>query len=374
MIRKYSLFILLLLVFIGCKNESKLVSEESIINSYQPQYAKFFHIDYYRNYKIIHITNPWENAALDLSYVISKDSILTNQPNGFLIKLPIEKVAALSSPMVGLMHILQLDQYIAGVTDPELIYNQQIADKVENKSIINLGKSVAINMEQMLMLQPDLIIGSGWDQLSNDYQRMIQQNMNPLLMYDWKEEHPLGKAEWMVLLASFFQMEDVAIKKFQDIATKYHHLKEQSILESNPSVLNGSEYQGIWYSAGGKSYMSQLYRDAGGDYIMKDDPSTGSLMLDFEVVMQKAAETDIWMYTGEIYSSKMELFQTPKYQSLAAVRKHMVYSYHKRMNSRGANDYWETATYRPDLVLQDLVNIFKQDSLEDLYYFKKVGY
>lgn len=374
MIKKYGVYIILLSIFIGCKTERKPISDESVIDTYHPQYAKFFQIDYFKNYKVIHVINPWGNKSLNMTYIIAKDTIKPNHTKSFSIKQPIQKVAALSSPMVGLLHILQLDPYIAGVTDPDLIYNQDIIKKIENKNIVNLGKSVAINMERMLMLQPDLIIGSGWDQLSNDYQRMIQHDMTPLLMYDWKEEHPLGKAEWMVLLASFFNKEATAIEQFQKISDKYHLLQQQNQTDTKPSVFNGSEYQGIWYSAGGMSYMSKLYADAGGDYIMKDDTTTGSLMLDFEVVMQKAAETDIWLYTGEIYSDRMELFLTPKYQSLVSVRNHQVYSYHKRMNPRGANDYWETASYRPDLVLQDLVSIFNQDSLEDLYYFKKVEY
>lgn len=367
---------LLLFSLFSCRSEVKQ-DQEVPISSYQPEYAHFFRIDYFEDYKKILIINPWGNEALNMDYYILQDTAVKinyQNPNSFQISSIPKKVVALSSPIVGLMNLLELSHHIKGVTDPELIYNEEIKKRIENVEIENIGKSIQVNMEKLILIQPDLILGSGWDKLNADYQKMMQLNMKPVMMYDWQELHPLGKAEWMILLASFFNEEEKAISTFREIRDKYNEQKEGLSFDKHPVVFNGSDYQGIWYSAGGQSYMAQLYNDASAKYLMHQDSSTGSLMLDFEVLMQKASKADIWMYTGASNKESLDLFYSPKYQSLSAVKNRRVYSYHKRLNEYGANDYWETASFRPDIVLEDFIKIFHDSKPKGMYYFDKVEY
>ncbi|NPD83515.1 ABC transporter substrate-binding protein [Lentimicrobium sp. L6] len=372
----YFLFSILLLLASSCQTDKEQKNEkpESI---FTPEYAEYFQIEYYKSYKKILILNPWSNENLNMEYYIphaGHHKSVKNPEYSFIIKDIPKKVVALSSPMVGLMNLLDLSANIKGVSDPFLIYNEDILNRVKSGEIEDIGKSIQINMEKMIMLQPDLVIGSGWDKLSPDYEKMIQMKMTPVLMYDWQENHPLGKAEWMILLASFFNEEEKATALFQEVKSNYIKQKEFMTFDKQPIVFNGSEYQGIWYSAGGKSYMAQLIDDASGQYLMRDDSTSGSLMLDFEVLMHQASKADIWMYTGASSEDRLGLFAKPKYQSLNAVKKHKVYSYHNRMNENGANDYWETASFRPDIVLEDLIKIFHSNEPENLYYFDKVRY
>lgn len=372
------LYILISVLFFmasSCSNPVEKRQEESIRN-YIPEYAKFFRIEYFETYKKVVIFNPWENESLNMEYYIPHSGAqnIENMEHSFVIKEIPKRVVALSSPMVGMMNLLELDQHIKGVTDPSLIYNEEVLERVESGVIENVGKAIQINMEKMMVLQPDLVIGSGWDKLSADYEKMIQLKITPLLMYDWKEQHPLGKAEWMVLLASFFNEEERAIAIFEEIKNTYNEQKESLKFDKQPVVFNGSEYQGIWYSAGGQSYMAQLIADASGNYLMKQDSSSGSLMLDFEVLMSKAAKADIWLYSGSVTENQLGMFSSPKYQSLDAVKEHRVYSYLKRMNKNGANEYWETASFRPDIVLEDLNKIFHSSNPEGMYYFEELKY
>ncbi len=370
------IFISILFIIASSCNNPVEKKQEKATKQYTPEYAKFFRIEYFETYKKVVIFNPWENESLNMEYYIphSGSENIDGLEHSFIIKETPKKVVALSSPMVGMMDLLEIDEHIKGVTDPNLIYNEDILKKVESGAIENVGKAIQINMEKMMVLQPDLVIGSGWDKLSADYEKMIQLKMTPLLMYDWKEQHPLGKAEWMVLLATFFNKEEAAIEKFEKIKNKYNELKTSLKFDKQPVVFNGSEYQGIWYSAGGQSYMAQLIADASGNYLMKQDSTTGSLMLDFEVLMSKASKADIWLYSGTLTADQLGLFSSPKYQSLDAVKQHKVYSYIKRMNKNGANEYWETASFRPDIVLEDFIKIFHSSNPEGMYYFDKVNY
>lgn len=376
-----NLFAIILIsgAFSSCSPPSPTHAKLEAEYSYKPKYAKFFRIDYYEHYKKIMIINPWDKQIMNFEYFLATDSTklpVSTKNSSFQIQQIPKSAVALSSPLVGMLNTLEMGHLIKGLTDPYLIYDSLTAAKVASGEIENIGKSIQINMEKLIMLNPDIIIGSGWDQMSADYEKMIKLKMTPVFMYDWRELHPLGKAEWMVLLAAFFDEEEKAKQLFTEIENRYHNMKESLGNKKKPVVFNGSEYQGIWYSAGGKSYLSQLYIDAGAIYLMENDSSQGSIKLDFEVLMDKAANTPIWMYTGGIGPNHTALFSSPKYANFEAIKKHQVYSYHKRMRTNGANDYWETGGLRPDLVLQDLIGIFHQKKGEDLdlYYFDVVKY
>ena len=54
-----------------------------------------------------------------------------------------------------------------------------------------------------------------------------------------------------------------------------------------------------------------------------------------------------------------------------AYRKEEVYNNNNRVNSYGGNDYWESAVFAPQVVLQDLVKIFHPELMADhsfVYY------
>ncbi len=379
MLKKIFALILLWGVLFSCNPPHPTHANLEAEYAYIPKYAEFFRIDYFEHYKKITIINPWDKQIINFEYFIATDSTklpVSTKSNSFQIQQTPKSTVALSSPMVGMLNTLEMGYLIKGLTDPELIYDSLTAAKVASGEIKNIGKSIQINMEKLMMLNPDIIIGSGWNQMSADYKKMIKLKMTPVFMYDWQEMHPLGKAEWMILLAAFFNEENKAKQIFNKIEHRYNTMKESLSGKTRPSVFNGSEYQGIWYSAGGNSYLSQLYIDAGANYLMKNDSSQGSIKLDFEVLMDKAANTSIWMYTGVVSQSHTALFHSPKYRNFNAVKKHQIYSYHKRMRNNGANDYWETGGLRPDLVLQDLIRIFHQEEGEqlELYYFDRVEY
>ncbi|NOR88514.1 MAG: hypothetical protein GQ527_12990, partial [Bacteroidales bacterium] len=176
---KYYWFIgLLALLFYSCETPTPS-TKDSANSTYIPEYAKYFKIDYYDHYKRITITNPWENESMNLEYYISTDSLADYTPNGplsFSISTSPTSLVTLSSPILGLINLLNQRDLIKGVTDPELIYDSISLQLINEGEIKNIGKSIQVNMEKLMILNPDLIIGSGWDQMSADYKKMIQLN------------------------------------------------------------------------------------------------------------------------------------------------------------------------------------------------------
>jgi iron complex transport system substrate-binding protein len=51
-----------------------------------------------------------------------------------------------------------------------------------------------------------------------------------------------------------------------------------------------------------------------------------------------------------------------------------MYNYNRRINDQGSNDYWESGSMHPDLVLADLIRILHPRLLpqDSLYYYKQL--
>ena len=58
-------------------------------------------------------------------------------------------------------------------------------------------------------------------------------------------------------------------------------------------MFSGEMRGGNWYAVGGKSFLAELFRDAGADYFLKDDPRSGGVTLDFETVYSRAESATI---------------------------------------------------------------------------------
>jgi iron complex transport system substrate-binding protein len=51
---------------------------------------------------------------------------------------------------------------------------------------------------------------------------------------------------------------------------------------------------------GGNSYEAALLRDAGGAYVWADDTSIGSMTIDMEALLTRAANAQVWIGAGNV--------------------------------------------------------------------------
>ena len=86
-----------------------------------------------------------------------------------------------------------------------------------------------------------------------------------------------------------------ANEEFQAIEVRYNDLKAMvDTVSKRPVVFSGEMRGGNWYAVGGKSFLAQLFRDAGGDYFLKGNEESGGVTLDYETVYTSAANADYW--------------------------------------------------------------------------------
>ena len=114
---------------------------------------------------------------------------------------------------------------------------------------------------------------------------------------------------------------------------------------------------------GGNSYIAKIFSDAGGDYIWKDNESTGSLHIDAESVLLKAQDADFWRvinssdipFTYERLKNENELYPLFK----AFKEKQLLVC-----NVRESG-YFEKSQYEPDVLLADFIYHFHPELLTE---------
>ena len=127
-------------------------------------------------------------------------------------------------------------------------------------------------------------------------------------------------------------------------------------VQERPTVFSDLAFNGQWYVAGGKSYIAQLFKDAGTDYIWKDDPSTASFPLDSETILAKAKHADFWRVAN---SSSLPM----TYESLK--KENAVYALFDAYKNRKIivcdiqeTGYFETSQIEPERLLGDFIYLF----------------
>ncbi len=111
--------------------------------------------------------------------------------------------------------------------------------------------------------------------------------------------------------------------------------------------MSGIVYGDVWYLPGGQNYAAQLFKDAGGEYLWKNDSTTSYLELSFESVYAKAAHADFWIGIGSFKSLDELKASEARYASFKAFLSGNVYSYNARKGAKGGSEFLELGYLRP---------------------------
>ena len=364
--KKILLIIIGIFVLVSCNNKSsnnKTVKQpltQKLLN-----YATGFAVNNFEDYKEVIVFSPWKKGEIYARYYLVKD-IKTKTPNdGEKIKIPLKTLASTSVTHLEFLSLLDEIQTITGVCSPALIYNPELQKNIQAGKITDLGDAFSLNVEKTLVLKPEALMTSGFNQADAAAQRIGQAGIPVIFNNEWMETSLLGRAEWIKFVAVFYNKEQLADSIFTDIEKRYNELKDRALkVKKKPKVMSGNNFRGTWYMPAGQSFMGQLFRDAGGDYFYANDTTTGSLPLNVETVLKNFAETDVWLNVN--FSTIDELIKADsKHALFHSVITRQVYNFNKRLLPSSANDFWESAVARPDLLLGDVIAILHPELLPD---------
>lgn len=382
------LLFLFFLILVGCdkeKNAGNNKEDHSNSSNYHNQtkinHAKGFTITYHNNYKIVSILSPLETGTDTSKYILLERG--TARPKGFeeaqVIEIPLQSIVATSSMHVALLEFLDSQDIITGLSNPEYIYSAKVQALIKAGKVANIGRDQGLNEEKLVEMHPGAVMAMGGPGAKTDHYRILAQAGIPVMINsEWVEKTPLARAEWVKLVAALVNKEKEVNEKFGEIELEYARLLGLAReVKDKPSIISGLNTKDAWFLPNGDSYMSQFFRDAGGVYHWSKTKAAGSLPLNFESVYPIALEADAWLNVGfDKNDTKANILaQDSRYSDFKAYKSGRMFSYNGRVNDQGANDFFESGTVNPHMVLADLIKILHPELLPDhnLVYYKQLN-
>lgn len=373
-------FSFLFLLSISCKKKQENSNPLSVmyLAPQKIEYATGFTIQNYKDYKKIKVTTPWPDAKQDLIYILHPKG--TKRPfysdNALFIEVPVERVVVSSTTDIPMLEYMNLEDRLVGFPHTNYISSEKTRALIDKGKVKELGKEYNLNTEVVLELSPEMIIGFSATGDTKAYD-LIQKTGIPVVMNgSWMEKHPLGRAEWIKFIAAFFGKETIAEDIFQNIKNSYNKaVTLAKNIKKSPTVVSGSMFKDIWYIPGGDSFIAQFLKDANTTYLWADNNDAGSLTLNFESVLEKGQNADLWIGAGNSKSLEELKAQNHRYEAFDAFKNKTVYSYSLKTGAKEGLIYYELGPMRPDLILKDIIKIAHPELLNDYqpYFFEKLN-
>ena len=333
------------------------------------KYAKGFWLENHDGYSVLNIKDPQESSHTCYQYALVPRGAGVKTPEGMpVVQLPVRSAVCMTSLQLSNFIKLGATDRVVGITSTRFLFNETMQRQVDEGKTRKIGIEGNFDNEVIMSLNPDLMFISPFKRGGYDAVKDIGIPLVPHLGY--KEMTPLGQAEWIKFVGLLLGMEDVANREFERIEQRYNSLKSMvGEVKRRPVVFSGELRGGVWYAVGGKSFLAQLFHDAGADYFLKDDPRSGGVTLDFETVYNQAESADYWRiansFAGEYCYDALKA-QDERYADFKAFReKHVIYC-----NMR-EKPFYESMPAEPETVLADMIRVFHPEILPDhepVYY------
>lgn len=347
-------------------DQAKHVGTELAAGVIAPKYAQGFKVTYTDDGCMLDIQDPQREEGQSFHYLlIPKGTTVRDVPEGYTpLEIPVKSVICMTS--LQLSNFIKLDELdrVVGVTSTRHLFNEEMNQRLKDGRTHKIGIEGNFDNEVIIGVNPDVILISPFKRGGYDALKEVGIPLIPHLGY--KEMTPLGQAEWIKFVGLLTGQTEKANRLFAEIETKYNSLKEltEKVTE-RPVVFSGELRGGNWYAVGGKSFLAQLFKDAGADYFLSDDEHSGGVTLDFETVYSQAAKAQYWRivnsYQGT-FSYEALKDEDERYTDFDAFKnKGVVYC-----NMREV-PFYESMPTHPEVVLSDLIKVFHPQLLPDDY-------
>ena len=285
------------------------------------------------------------------------------------VRVPISRTICMTALQLSNFTALDAHDVVKGITGTKNLFNEDINKRVSDGRIVKIGMEGEFDTELILAANPDVIFISPFKR--GGYEPIKDTGITLVPHLGHKELNPLGQAEWVKFIGMFIGKEREANEVFAGIEQRYNDLKEKvQTLPSNtvdgslPTVTSGEMHYGTWHAVGGKNYLAQIFRDAGAEYVVKDDETAGEDM-EFEKMYSLAANADYWRilnsFPGEFSYEALKASEPRNELFTAFKEKKVIYCNMKQ------TPYYEISPVEPDVLLKDFVAVFHPELVEADY-------
>lgn len=364
------------IILTSCRNKNSKKSDSTTANStlttkpgFDIRHAKGFWLEPQKGYQLLHVKDPQSKHSTEYTFALRERGTTPEIPEKItIIDLPVNRLICMTSLQLSNFIKLEATEKVVGITSTRFLSNPVMQQQLTDGKTQKIGIEGNFDAEIIMNLAPDIILISPFKQGGYDAMKEVDIPLIPHLGY--KETTPLGQAEWIKFVGLLTGEEKKANEIFTGIENRYSQLKTLTAqVKHRPVVLSGEIHGGTWYAVGGKSFLAQVFKDAGANYFLKDDPRSGGVNLDFETVYNQADSADYWRILNSFpgtYSYDALKAQDERYADFKAFKQKGVIYCNMREKA-----YYENMPMEPDLLLSDFIKVFHPDLLPDyqpIYY------
>lgn len=310
------------------------------------------------------VLNPWREGEVLHNYRLPTEkathSLTTGEGAAYRRAVSATSLHAYLAYRLGAM------DRIAGVMDADYIVAPEL--KATLTDSMNMGSSQSPNLERIKAAGCDLIFASPFENAG--YGALETLGIPIVECADYMEDTPLGRAEWMRFYGRLLGRAAQADSIFDAEEAAYQALCTPNQSAASPSVLLGKRGGQSWYVPGGRSYLGRLLDDADTHYVFAEEPSTGSIPLDFEAVYSRAKDADLWLITYATPPAEDGSFVPMTYADLAAEDER--YAQFRAFSERhiwACNTlevpYYDALPWAPAALLRDVILIAHPERFPD---------
>ncbi|MET0436436.1 MAG: ABC transporter substrate-binding protein [Devosia sp.] len=327
-------------------------------------YADNFSVAYFNHYKVVTVARPSPDGQSE-SYVLVQCGTpepelgpeLANAPR---ISVPVQSLFSGSTSQSPALVAVGGVGAVTGVARRDFIATPELIEHMQKVEVVEYETSGVVNVEAVVAAAPDVFMAGGGGEA--EVQRLAVAGVPVVNFAEWQETSPLGRAEWVKFMGVFFNAEGKANDAFAEVVAHYDAalaLVADVPEGERPLVLSGQAFNGVFFAAGGQSFMARLIRDAGGRYVFADDTSTGSFQIrDLERLIVAARDAKVWIQASIHYFTLADIeAEDPRLAALPAAQSGQVWIPDALKGPNGGVQFYELGSMRPDMVLMDLISI-----------------
>lgn len=323
---------------------------------------------------LLTIRNPWQGArGVEQQVLILRgDAAAPAGFEGTVVRAPLRRVVCLSSSFVAMFDALGEVARVTGVSGIDYISNAYVAAHRASGRVRDVGPDTNLDYELLAAMRPDAVLLYGVTGANSVAEAKLSELGIPYIYIgDYIESTPLGKAEWLVAAAELCDRRAEGAALFRRIADRYETTRRRIAtyvdslvpdIACRPRVLLNTPYRDTWFLPSSENYIVRLIRDAGGDAYTAAGDGNASQPVELEQAYLLAADADLWLHTGACNTLDELRSQNPRFAEVPAVQQGRVWNNNRLQTPAGGSDFWESGVVRPDVVLDDLFQIFYPDN------------
>ena len=305
-----------------------------------------------------------------------------------LVQRPLRRLIVMSTSHVGFLSAVGGDSAIVGVSGGEYVCDSSMARRIDQGEVVDVGFDASPDYEKILALQPDLLLAYSVSPVKSRFLSKVESlGIKTFIVNEHLERHPLARAAYVRLFGALTGNMPAADSVLNVVSENYNSLRDsvQAGLKNDRhrKILVNIPYKDQWFIPGQENYLSHLFEDAGGEILGAEAGSSVSGQISVERAYALSKEADLWMNVGWCLTESQLLSVNPLFEDFLRNIKtnasskgfdsqSVVWNDNRRLNAKGGNDFWESGVVRPDLLLRDLVGIFKSDTTCVPEYYRRI--